>query len=373
MRTIRVAWIPVILLVASVAYGQINEAEYFPNKDLIFPQVVAGGEYQTDLTVTNRGTEAWEGTLTFYRRKGEIWNPYVNEVQIADGAISAAIPSKATRTYKVTLPGSAEVGYLIAKKKENPSIDNSLQGHLTYYIRNGEQISDSIGVLPSNPFFAATVPFEDFNSICFAFVNTNVDGARATVTFRLYSDTNETMGTYTLPLAGKEHAAMYLWQMFNGVTIGRGRVEIGVDVPISGIALIQVAGGQYSSIPLTSTYRHYHITYAGISEITFKELTLWTEGLFIHGYAVAAPPVTKELGPTGSDAVFAIFGHFRNGKPILHIDGNSAYSYNYEFVGYFLPDTEFWPFSTPWTGVLYAWLPIEERDGRIAFSATLVQ
>lgn len=373
MRTIKLAWIPSMLLLASVAYGQLNEAEHFPYKDLIFPQVVAGGEYQTALTVTNRGSEAWDGTLNFYRLKGEAWNPYVDDVQISDGTLTVSIPRKATRTYRVTLPGSAEVGYLIAKKGD-PSPESSLQGHLTYFINNGGQISDSIGVLPSNPFFTATVPFDDFNSICFAFANTNVDGNDAGITIKLYSSTGEYKGTYPLPLVDKEHAAMYLWQMFEGAAVGRGRVEIISDVPVSGMALIQVAGGQYSSIPLNSTYRHYHITLSQPSEFVIKELTLWTEGLFVNGYMTVAPPPAKDGPPiSGPDAIFPITGQFRNGVIRLHFDGNSAYTYDYELLGYLLPTSQFWPSLASWTGEFYAALPTEDRMASMAFTATLVQ
>jgi hypothetical protein len=373
MRTIKLTWILAILLAASVAYGQLNEAEYFPYKDLIFPQVVAGGEYQTYLTVTNRGTEAWDGTLQFYTGTGEAWNPYVNAAQISEGSLSASIPSKTTRTYKVTLPGSAESGYLIARKN-NSSLNNCLQGHLTYYISSGEQISDSIGVLPSNPFSAATIPFEDFNSICLAFANTNVDGDSATISLKLYSDTNRLLGTYTLPpLLEKQQVAMYLYQMFEAVAPERGRVEIEVNVPVSGMALIQVASGQYSSIPLDSTYRHYHINLSEPSEFVFKELTLWTDGLFVNGYMTVAPPPTKdEPANEGTDAIFAVTGEFRNNKINLHFDGNSAYTFDHLLLGYLVSVGEIWPSSTHWAGMFYAALPIEDQGVSMSFTATLV-
>jgi hypothetical protein len=371
MRTIKLASITAILLIANAAYGQLNEAEYFPYKDLIFPQVVAGGEYQTYLTVTNRGTEAWEGALKFYGGTGEAWNPYVNEVKISEGTLSVSIPRKTTGTYKVTLPGSAESGYLIARKND-ASLDNSLEGHLTYYINNGEQISDSIGVLPSSPFSAAVIPFEDFNSVCLAFINTNIDGSSATITLKLHSDSYQILGTYSLPLAGRQQAAMYLWEMFKGVPLERGRIEIESDLPVSGMALIQAASGQYSSIPLNSTYRHYHITFDEPTEFLFKEVTMWTNGIFVSGYMTVAP-VSKEGPVVGvPDAVFAITGRFRDEKIELHFYGYSVYTFDHEIFGYLVSNEAFWPSTKHWHGVLYAALQAESRVGAIPFAATLV-
>jgi hypothetical protein len=371
MRTIKLAWIPAILLAASVAYGQLNEAEYFPYKDLIFPQVIAGDGYQTYLTVTNRGNEAWVGALEFYGGMGNAWNPYVNEVKISGGTLSVSIPSKATGTYKVTLPGEAESGYLIARKN-NASLENCLQGHLTYYIGNGAQISDSIGVLPSTPFSAGTIPFEDFDSVCLAFANTNVDGDSAIIDLELYSDANESMGIYSLPLTSKHQTAMYLRQMFKGVTVGRGRVEIVVNVPVSGMALIQTASGQYSSIPLNSTYRHYLISFNEPTEIILKELTVWTDGLFVNGYVTLTPVSKDEPEDELPDAVFAVTGMLGNGKMDLHFGGNSAYTFNKRFFGNLVSDQAFWPSSWQWTGAFHGALPTERRAGTVRFTATLV-
>jgi hypothetical protein len=368
----RFEWILALLLSAGAAYSQINETENFLNKDLIFPHVVAGVGYQTSLTVVNRGAESWQGTLNFYTGKGKAWNPYVNDAQISNGILSTAIPAKATRTYNVTLPGSVEGGFLIARTS-NPVLNSSLQGYLSYHLRDGEQIVDSIGVLPSNSFYAATIPFEDFDTICFALANVGMNGASAAVTFRLYSDANESRGTYVLPLSDKEHAAMYLGQMFEEVAFKRGRIEIESNTPVSGMALIQVASGQYSSIPMNSTYRRYHITLGGLSEFDIKELTLWTEGLFVNGYMTVGPPFVKSGSVnSGPDALFAVAGRIENGKMHLHFDGNSSYTYGYDICGYLVSDGGFGLSSTSWNGLFYGILLVKEEVAMLPFSATLV-
>ncbi len=43
MSRTRIAWIPAVLLSAGVALGQVSLDNVFPFKDVVFPQVAAGG------------------------------------------------------------------------------------------------------------------------------------------------------------------------------------------------------------------------------------------------------------------------------------------------------------------------------------------
>ncbi len=363
MNGFKYAWFPAILLMASIAFGQINETEHHPFKDLIFPQVAAGGEYQTWVTVTNRGPESYDGTLVFRKGQGQAWNTYVNGAQISGGILIISIPPKATRTYKVTLPGSTEVGYLLIRAEDVEHLNNFIQGNVAYYVGTGGQINDSVGVMPSNPFFAATLPFEDFDALCFALANTDVYLRDTNVKFDLYSEENELLGTYTLPLLHNEHTARYLWQMFESVTIDRGRVEIESDVPVSGMALIQSAGGQYSSLPLEATARTYSITSTG-AEIHFPDLTLWMEGVFVKGYLT--------LEREGAFELFAVTGSFRGQKMYLHFDGNSQATSDSEIFGYIVPNVEWVPSLTEFTGVYCVEAPEWDYLEIGSFAATLV-
>jgi hypothetical protein len=107
-------------------------------------QVAAGGQYQTWITVTNKGTQLWEGNFYFYNGSKAPWNPYVDGIQVSGGNLDVTIPSKATRTFKVSLPGGTEAGYLIARAG-NTNLDNFLEGNLTYYISSDGTILDSVG------------------------------------------------------------------------------------------------------------------------------------------------------------------------------------------------------------------------------------
>ena len=131
MRRITFVWILVLLLFVSTAFGQISMTNNLPNKDLIFPQVAAGGEYETWITVVNRGTQTWNGLFEFYRAQGTAWNPYVNGSQVSNGALPVSIAAKSTRTFKVTLPGAVDAGFLMATA-DDLDLDNFLEGNLTY-------------------------------------------------------------------------------------------------------------------------------------------------------------------------------------------------------------------------------------------------
>ena len=60
------------------------------------------------------------------------------------------------------------------------NLTNSLEGHLTYYVSDGDLVTDSVGVPPARQFLASSLPFEDFNSICLAFANTDLEERQRT-------------------------------------------------------------------------------------------------------------------------------------------------------------------------------------------------
>ena len=313
MRTRMITWIPAILLFAGVAIGQISQGSHFPYKDLIFPQIAAGGQYETWITVTNRGTQAWDGTFNFYKGNKVTWNPYVNGSPLSGGSLSVVIPSKTTNTFKVTLPGNTEGGYLIARAS-NISLDNFLEGNLTYYVSDGESILDSVGIMPSKPILATVIPFEDFGSLCFAFVNSDTQGRTETVTITLYTDANTQVGTpANIVLDEGAYKAQYMWQTFPSAPNGpwRGRIEIKSDAPVSGVALTQAAGGQLSSLPLDATTRNYSLVLSS-AYIPFAQMTFWTEGLFVNGYMVI----------TGEPDLLGLFGQIDSDNSLeLHYRG----------------------------------------------------
>jgi hypothetical protein len=362
MRTRTLVWLPVMWLFASAAFGQISQDSFFPHKDLLFPQVAAGGQYETWITVTNRGTQSWVGTFNFYSGDKVAWNPYVNNIPMSGGSLAVTIAAKKTRTFKVTLPGNTEAGYMKATTT-NRTLDNYLEGNLTYFIGDGEAIADSIGILPSNPVLATVLPFEDFSSLCFAFVNADTQGRTATLTIALYSDENVQVGSSaTIPLLPGAYTAQYMWQTFPSVPddAWRGRIEIQSDVPVSGVALMQATGGQLSSLPLDSTTRSYSLQTSS-AYVPFGALTFWTNGLFLNGYMTGSSgEIYGLLGQIDSDNSIEL--HYRGVSPVLGV----------ESFGFFKSSGAYRPGQSTITGTFQTYIPALSSYKTGTFTATLV-
>ena len=358
MRRIRVAWIPAVLFFAGMAFGQLSDQNIFPFKDLVFPQVAAGGSYQSWITLTNRGKEVWYGDLEFYNGAFVPWNPVVNTVPVVGGILAISINPGVTRTYKVTLPGSTEAGYVKAIAYEL-DYQNFIEGHLTYYVSTGETVTDGVGVPPAKQFLVAALPFEDFKLIGLALVNTDPEGRPANVKLKVFSDLNVQVGqTKNLPLINGEYQAQYLYQLFPGLTLGRGRLEIESSVPISGLALTQATASQLSSLPLESTTRTYLVEGTGGHPNIFGNLILWTESFFVKGYTEV-----YDLGR------HALSGQIVDGELHLHFDG---YWEVYEFFGYMRSDGAFTLGQQSFTGTWYTAWPSEFDFETGTFIATLV-
>jgi hypothetical protein len=247
------------------------------------------------------------------------------------------------------------------------NLTNTLEGHLTYYISDGDLITDSVGVPPARQFLASSLPFEDFNSIALALVNTDLAGRSAHLKLKVLSDTNAQVGqTKNLTLIGREYAAQYLSQLFPGTTLGRGRLEIESDVPISGIALTQAPGNQFSSLPLESTTRTYSIKMTGTTDEA-RYMTLWTESFFVKGYF--------EWRETGVSewTRYAVFGQIADGKLHLHVDSDDISGLDRQWFWYIKSDGAFTPGQQVWTGSMYAAAPwINYITKELTFTATLV-
>jgi len=366
MSRTRIAWIPAVLLSAGVALCQVSLDNIFPFKDVVFPQVAAGGAYQSWITVTNRGTEIWNGDMKFRSGAGVPWNPVVNGTPVAEGTLSISVNPGATMTYKVTLPGSTEAGYAVVTTHD-VDLTNFLEGHLTYYVSDGDLITDSVGVPPAKQFLASSLPFEDFNSICLAFANTDLKERSAHLKLRVLSDTNAQVGqTNNITLVSGEHTARYLWQLFPGISLGRGRLEIESDVPISGIALTQAPGNQLSSLPLESTTRTYSVALSPATD-EIRHMTIWIESFYVKGY--------MEFRDAGESewTRYAVFGQIAaDGRLRLHGDGDDMSSPDHQWYWYIRSDGAFAPGQQVFTGTMSAAAPWIDWFAAWTFTATLV-
>jgi len=358
MRKVQFAWIPAVLLFSGMALGQVSSQNIFPFKDIVFPQVAAGGAYESWITITNRGPEVWNGNVEFYNGEGVPWNPVVNGALIVGGTLRVSINPRDTETYKVTLPGSTEAGYAMFKAHD-ADLTNFIEGYLTYYISEGGVVTDSVGVLPARQFMVSSLPFMDFNSIALGLVNSDPEERTANLKLTLYSDSGSQLKTEQFRMVEWEYSAQYLWQLFPDVTLGRGRLEIESDVPISGMALTQAPGKQFSSLPLESTTRTYSLEIAGM-DAESGSLTLWTESFFVKGY--------MQVWMEGEVVLFSISGQITNGGLLINF-GSVGLD---EVLGIIKADGVFTLGQTTFTGTIYVVEPDINDIETGTFTATLV-
>jgi hypothetical protein len=277
-----------------------NAQNIRPRKALAFAQIAAGGGYETILNVTNRGTTTCNGTLSLFRAAGQAWNPVVNGNAVSDGKFNITLEKGATATFQITLPGGTESGFAIIKASDE-KLTNFLEGTLTYFVKSGSALTDSIGVPPSNEVYLATVPFDDFSTLALALANANT--TKAAVKLTVLSEINEQAGTLELPLESKQHTAQYLWQLFPSVHLQKGRLDIQSDLPVLGTALTDKSG-QLSSLPVLPAVKAYTFSASVLGSTITGELSFWIDGPSVQGYlrtlaanGVPAPQVdTLNLG-----------------------------------------------------------------------------
>ncbi len=256
-----------LLLVSAGGFAQ------FPTvaREIAFAQIAAGGGLETVVNVTNRGTTTYQGLLSLFRSSeqtaGQPWSPAISGSVVTDGKLSISLGPGETRTLRIIGSGSTETGFGTIRSS-NSEETSFIEGTLTYYIKSGGQLMDSIGVLPSVQTYLTVIPFDSFSSLALALAN--AASTAATVQMKLYSSTNELLGTLVSPLLlqPSQQIPKYLWQYFPGVQMtGGGRVDIQSDVPIIGTALTDT-GGQFSSLPMTPAVKAYNL------KIDFPGLTI---------------------------------------------------------------------------------------------------
>ncbi len=309
-----------------------------PFKELIFAQVAAGGGYETWITVTNRGIAAYTGALNFYTGiDGNLWNPKVNGTDVSGGQMSLSIAAGATVTLKVTGTQSIQSGFA-SFTAAGVTQSNFIEGNLTYYVKSGETVSNSVGVMPATELFFSTIPFEEFSSVALALANRELSGKVANVTLTVYSDTNAVVGTKQISLGKNGHLPAFLYQQISGVNIHRGRVEIRSDVPIAGTALNFVQG-QFSSLPLLPTMRVYDIVVlTSVSTASRAQMSLWSEGIYLKGYLTVSESFGVPISPLDP---YLVTGQFSSGKLKLLLYGNGPTFNSQEVVEHITSDGPF--------------------------------
>lgn len=260
---------------------------FYPKKDAVFGQVVVGGGYETIINIANRGSREYVGTLNLFRTENGVsipWNPLVNGAAVQNGEYEIEIQPGATVTLRLT--GSQLLSGAAVLLSENLRLDNLIEANLTYRVRTGGQVTDSVGIAPSKEFYRASIPFEKFTETALALVNGDLSGEKtATVELTLVSTDGTPLGNQHIVTLGPfSHLARFLHELFQGQTLDGGRVEIASDYPIFGTALT-LTGGEFSSLPLEPAPVTYSIRLVSEeSSVATGELVLWADGFVVQGY-----------------------------------------------------------------------------------------
>ena len=260
---------------------------FYPKKDTAFGQVVVGDGFETVINLTNRGTSEYTGTMILFRLENAAWNPVVNGRTVRDGEYGIRIGPGATVTLRLTGP-QLESGAAILLS-DDLLLDNLIEANLTYLVLEDGQVSDSVGISPSQEFYRASLPVERFAETGLALANGDTSGEiTAEIDLTLFSASGSRLGTAPVTLGPASHRARFLHEFFPAYALAGGRVEIVSDSPIFGTALT-LSGGEYSSLPLEPASINYAVRLDSADRFATGELALWAEGSFIRGYlAVSA-------------------------------------------------------------------------------------
>jgi hypothetical protein len=244
------------------------------------------------------------------------WNPLVNGVQITSGQLNVTVAKGATAVFHITRTGGTEAGIAVFVASDL-ALTSFLEGTLTYYVRNGAVLVDSVGVQPSTEFYLAAIPFDNFSTLAYALANVNTTGV--TPKLSVFSDANVRVGTVNLPqLAPGQHMAEYLWQRFPGIQMTSGRLEIQSDLPIIGTALTQV-NEQLSSLPMQPAVKAYTFT-GSVGGVSYAgEMCFWLDGFYVQGYV---RPLSIGGVPEQSPDTIPLTGSIVNGVFQTHTTGH---------------------------------------------------
>lgn len=302
-----------LVLTLGTASGQ----SLLPHKDMVFAQVAVGESIETQITLTNRGPAPYTGTLFLTKNQAEEWNVKVNGIELTKGEAPIYLAPGSTYTWKIT-GARLEAGFAVLAGSTMAQT-NFVEGHLTYFVKNGSKVLDSVGISESTEFYFASLPFEDFSSIGLALANTNDRQDNTDVSITLFSENGDRLATTNIALGPFWHRAVFLKELFPQVNVGRGRVEIQSKIAISGTALC-VVDGQMSSLPLVPSIRSYSLRATAADGTSFSgEASLWAEGFYVKGYLVITELGAASIKPE----THLVYGRLVDGVLRLSFYGKS--------------------------------------------------
>lgn len=270
----------------------------YHRKDAAFAQVAAGGNIETVIVLTNRGTFPYSGVILFsFDSDGKPWNPMVNGERIENGLYEFQVDVDQVLVLRIDDPASpnAQGGAAVIVSHDLVP-DNFLECNLTYYLRSKGTVTDSIGILPGDEFYLASLPFEDFYRIALAVADTRIaDPDHAPpgenrVVLSLLDSTGEMVASKEVFLRVGGHTAKFLSEYFGDAFAGSpsatGKVEIAAEYPVA-VTALTLTGAELSSLPLQAAPVGYTVRLDHEDGTELEGFaSLWAEGFFVRGYLV---------------------------------------------------------------------------------------
>ena len=232
-----------------------------PKRNLTFSQVIASSSFTSSISVTNRGTGASNGTL--YLVSGtSLWSPIINGSRITNGELDFVIQPGETRTFNIT-DTALKVGFALFRINDI-SLDQLIEGNLTYFSMSGSTLLDAVGVPESKEFLVTTIPFDSFADVGISLAHTAIFGGSGTasISATLFDENGTISGNCTFDLQVGEHYSKYLFELPWDTAVPQGfgpvgRVELLSNVAVAGISMLvtpgSAAGAQISTLPLGGT------------------------------------------------------------------------------------------------------------------------
>ncbi len=276
------------LLLTAPVYGQV----FFPQKDIIFTQVIASTGFDSIIALTNRGSHGYGGDIYFYTgASGTAWNPLINGERITGGREQIIIPPNETVILRIT-DTVFTVGYALIYA-DDLQVDNNLEGNLTYYSHDSGNVLDAVGVPASREFLVSSLPFSEFDDVGLSLaIPRKGEDDDASVRIFLYDENGTLVSQCQFPILWGGHFAMFLGELpweSNISSLGpSGKIEIRSDRLVAGIGMTitqgTAGGAQISTLPLSGTPLYYTLAALDDEENAYVgDVSFWIEGYVVNG------------------------------------------------------------------------------------------
>jgi hypothetical protein len=256
---------------------------------LVFPQMAVGEGWESELTLVAQGAEASAGEIWFIGQNG------IPMAVTVDGgtpvtSVSYSLPSRSSRTYKLTSTGSTRSGWILLGNN-NTSKQGSINGTLTYRYRPDGIFRSQVGVLPSQAMSLAHLPYDNTNNNKTAIAIAMLQPG-ANVEFARYNEEGAFQDSQSIYLGAMNQQALYVNQLFPSSADSRGFLTISSSAVFNMVALNDYAEN-YSSTAVLPAVLEREVTLVGPDVSSSQTLRLTRQGNYFTGVSDRTSPTPR--------------------------------------------------------------------------------